>query len=76
MFGNKNNPLHKMGSGVVVVVVVENLYFKTVGNIKQRGGDVVKTTLSAAKILNESITCSAVSTSVLSLVIKSRKQSN
>ena len=33
-------------------------------------------TLSAARIRNESITCSAVSTSVDSLVIKSRKQSN
>ena len=33
-------------------------------------------TLSAARIRNESITCSAVSTSVDSLVMKSRKQSN
>ena len=35
-----------------------------------------KRTLSAANILNESMTCSAVSTSVDSLVMKSRKQSN
>ena len=33
-------------------------------------------TLSAARIRKESMTCSAVSTSVDSLVIKSRKQSN
>lgn len=47
---------------------LENRFFRNIATIP-------KHTLSDAKILNESMTCSAVSVSVLSRVIKSKKAS-
>ncbi len=49
---------------------------KVVDMMKQGRNGQLKLTLSPARILNDCMTCSAVSVSVVSRVMKSRKASN